>query len=157
MYFLGFWGVKNNADLEKLRLANIENQKLVKPQEIPTQPDEAEIENKIQRQELGDATLESLLNEMKKAEASQSENNTSLYLKIKPLVYLKPETSKILGERLLKAKPDSLSMQIISGALANAGNPQAQSALVRDHWEDLSVLIPSLATVRAIAPFTKSD
>ncbi|MEM7556247.1 MAG: HEAT repeat domain-containing protein, partial [Cyanobacteria bacterium P01_A01_bin.84] len=145
----------SNAELEQLQEANIANQKLVKPQTLFVQPNEAETEAKIQRQELGDATLESLLIELDKAEASQNENNTSLYLKFKALVYLKPETSKILGERLLKAKADSLSMQIISGALGNAGNPQAQSALVkaiafyRRDWDVLSVLIPSLATVNS--------
>ncbi|MEM6755089.1 MAG: HEAT repeat domain-containing protein, partial [Cyanobacteria bacterium P01_C01_bin.38] len=109
----------------------------------------------IQRQELGDATLESLLADLKQAEASSDENqnNTPLYLKLKALVYLQPETSQTLGKLLVTADAQSLTMQILSGALSAVGNSQAQTALVNtinarsQDWDAMYVLIPSLGSI----------
>ena len=53
---------------------------------------QAEYESSIQRNELGDATLESLLVDLVNSEASvnQTGEETPLYLKFKALVYLHP-------------------------------------------------------------------
>ncbi len=119
------------------------------------QPSEAESTAKIQKQELGTSTLESVLANLDQAEATfnPQQDYTPLYLKIKALVYLQPNTSKIFGDRLTNAKPDSLSFQLLASALSAAEHPSAQSALskaILQHSTDPKValsLIPNLSTV----------
>jgi HEAT repeat protein len=84
----------------------------------------------IQRSELGQATLESLLYDLKNTEEAGKRSDTTLYLKFKALVYLHPEKSTTLGVLLISAPPNSLTMRIISEALGNVGHLQAQEALV---------------------------
>ncbi len=147
--------VLNPTQLTKLQTAKTERNKLAQSVALSATPSEAETEAKIQRQELEDATLETLLADLKKAEASSdsNQNHTPLYLKLKALVYLQPETSQTLGKLLLKADAQSLTMQILSGALSAVGNSQAQTALANtinarsQDWDALYVLIPSLGSV----------
>jgi hypothetical protein len=87
-------------------------------------------ETTIQRSELGQATLESLLYDLENAEETGKRSDTTLYLKFKALVYLHPEKSATLGVLLISAPPNSLTMRIISDALGNVGHLQAQEALV---------------------------
>lgn len=109
----------------------------------------------IHRNELGDATLESLLAELARIEANADENvvQTPVYLKLKALIYLQPETCPRLAKELIAAKADSRTMQILTGALASIGNAQAQSALAtairaRPHDEPaLAMLVAALAMV----------
>jgi len=84
----------------------------------------------IQRSELGEETLESLVAQLAKAQAEGKRRDTRLYLKFKGLVYLHPETSSSLGKLLYTAHPQSLTTSILVGALSAAGHPQAQEALV---------------------------
>ncbi|MBW2340163.1 MAG: HEAT repeat domain-containing protein [Deltaproteobacteria bacterium] len=84
----------------------------------------------IQRSELGQETLESLVAQLAKAESEGKRRDTPLYLKFKALVYLHPETSSSLGKLLYTVHPQSLTMRILTGALSAAGHPQAQEALV---------------------------
>lgn len=92
----------NPKELTTLRDANTKREKVAPAIALSATPTEAEVEAKIQRQELGDATLESLLADLEKAEASpdKNQNNTSLYLKFKALIYLHPESSAALGKHL---------------------------------------------------------
>jgi HEAT repeat protein len=145
----------NAEQLNQLQTARKERHQLTSSIALSATPSEAETEAKIQRQELGDATLETLLADLKTAEASSDENqnHTPLYLKLKALVYLQPESSKTLSELLVTADAQSLTMQILSGALSAVGNSQAQTALANtinarsQDWDALYVLIPSLGAV----------
>jgi len=107
----------------------------------------------IHKRELKDATLESLLAELKKAESDPNLNPTALYLKFKALIYLHPESCKILGKLLSSADYNSLTMNIIPKALSTIGHSQAQLALVEAIKSRLSdkfalfMLINPLATV----------
>jgi Lipoprotein amino terminal region len=123
---------------------------------------EAESNAKIQRQALGESTLETLLAELDAAEksADKTQNVTPLYLKFKALVYLQPQTSNALAQRLMHSPADSLSMQMLVGALSAIGHEPAQVALVQimqDHaqdWETALLIIPSLAAVPSPTPTT---
>jgi HEAT repeats len=116
---------------------------------------EAELEAKTQRQELGSTTIESILADLDKASESNNttKNYTPLYLKIKALIYLKPETSKIFGDRLASAKTGSLSFQLLGSALSSAGHADAQTVLLKaiiskDHdAKALIRLLPNLAAI----------
>ncbi len=115
----------------------------------------ADRDTTIHRNELGDATLESLLAELARIEASADENavQTPVYLKLKALIYLQPETCPRLAKELSAAKSESRIMQILTGALASIGNAQAQSALalaIRSRPNDepaLAMLVAALAMV----------
>ena len=119
------------------------------------QPSEAESTAKIQKRELGNSTLESVLATLDRAEATSNpqQDYTPLYLKIKALIYLQPNTSEIFGDRLINAKPDSLSFQLLASALSAAGHPSAQAALskaILQRSPDSKValaLIPNLSAV----------
>jgi Lipoprotein amino terminal region len=123
---------------------------------------EPESNAKIQRQALGESTLETLLVELDAAEkaADKTQNVTPLYLKFKALVYLQPQTSNALAQRLINSPTDSLSMQMLVGALSAIGHEPAQVALVQimqDHaqdWQTALLIIPSLAAVPAPTPTT---
>lgn len=114
-------------------------------------------EASIQRTELGDATIESLLAELAQMEASTGKDETSLYLKFKALVYLHPETSSVLGEILTTVHPDSATARVLIGALGAVGHLEAQAALAAailgraDDWPALSILIPTLSAVKSPA------
>jgi hypothetical protein len=84
----------------------------------------------IQRSELGQETLESLVAQLAQAESNGKSRDTPLYLKFKALAYLHPETSSSLGKLLYTAHPQSLTMRILVDALSAAGHAQAQEALV---------------------------
>jgi hypothetical protein len=84
----------------------------------------------IQRSELEQETLESLVAQLAKAQAEGKRRDTPLYLKFKALVYLHPETSSSLGKLLYTSHPQSLTTSILVGALSAAGHEQAQEALV---------------------------
>jgi hypothetical protein len=85
-----------------------------------------------QKQELGDATLESLQADLASAESNpeQKKDQTPLYLKIKALIAVYPETSSRWGELVSLAEPKSLTMRLVPGALGTIGHDQAQAALV---------------------------
>lgn len=106
--------------------------------------------------ELRDATAESLLAELSRFEsvASDTSSTTALYLRIKALVYLRPESSVLLGHALRTARANSPTMLVLSGALASIGHREAQAALAnviewrRGDWPALATLIPVLGGVR---------
>ena len=97
---------------------------------LSAQISQEERKRMIQRSALGEETLESLIADLKIAETEGQKINTPLYLKFTALVYIHPESCKFLGELLTTADPNSLTRNVISGALANIGHPQAQEALI---------------------------
>jgi hypothetical protein len=82
-------------------------------------------------QDLGDATLESLLAELKAADETGGPrfDTTPLYLKFRALIFLHPETCAALGDVLSRARTDGLAMKVLTTALNAIGHPEAQSAL----------------------------
>ncbi|MBD2080227.1 HEAT repeat domain-containing protein [Leptolyngbya sp. FACHB-17] len=149
----------NATDLAALQKASAsrQTQAIALSYTIP----EEEAEAKIQRQQLGESTLESLLSELDALSKSpdKAQNTTDLYLKIKALIYLKPETSAAFAQRILKSEATP-AMQLVVGALSAVGHSQAQAALVQiinsqtQDWKTLAALIPSLATVKSPTPET---
>ena len=143
------------SELTRLRTASAERVKIARAAELYDPASAAQSEQNIQRQELGGATLESLLGELAAAEAKPSQENdtTQLFLKFKALAFMRPETCEQIGKLLSNAKTGSLRMQVLTDALQSAGNAQAQTALaaaVVDHikdWKATQVLLPSLGDV----------
>ena len=80
----------------------------------------AQREANINRTELGEATLESLLDEMarQEAKADPNESDTRLYLQLKALVSLHPETSLPLAKMLGAAKMESRTLQLLAGVFS---------------------------------------
>jgi HEAT repeat protein len=142
----------SQVELDAMREANAARERLAVSVPLFVVPSEEAGESSIERTELGDATLESLLADLAKREASASEtNDTPLYLKFKAMVYLHPESSTNLGKILATADVKSATMRILTGALGAVGHAQAQAALVsviqarREDWPALSLLIPALS------------
>jgi hypothetical protein len=117
-------------------------------------------EASIYRNELGDATLESLLGELASfdSRADANESDTQLYFKIKALIYLHPEACPDLAKVLCASKTDSRATRLLIDAMSSIGNAQAQSALqsaIRVRAGDasaLAILVPALAMVETPAP-----
>lgn len=112
---------------------------------------------KIHRQQLGEDTLETLLKALDQVEQSAAPaattDQTTLYLKFKALIYLQPKTSETLAQRLIDAKAESPTMQLLVGSLSAIGHADAQAALtqtLQTHNNDpktLLLILPSLAAV----------
>jgi hypothetical protein len=111
----------------------------------------------LQRTELGEATLETLLTELDRAEKVPAGDGkeTSLYLKFKALIYLHPGVCARLGKRLEVARPGGATMRILAQALSTSDRPAAQKALAgvitarRDEWLALAELIPAAGLAKA--------
>jgi len=117
-----------------------------------TKPSPQEMQQSIQRTQLGEETLESLLQQLDAVEASKtSSDQTELYLKFKALVYLHPESCGRLGGLLANASAQGPTFAILTRALGSIGNAQAQAALVAainarpGDLVAVSNLIPTLA------------
>lgn len=116
----------------------------------------------IQRQELGDATLPSLLDDLARIEADpQDKDMTRLFLKFKALTIVRPESCGRLGELLAAAPAESLRMRLFAEVLQAAGHADAQAALAAairaraGDWPVLAVLIPALGTAPSATPQTE--
>ena len=107
-------------------------EKMTTPVSLYVKPSPEKAEASIHERELGEATLESLLAELKEAESGANPNfdSTALYLKFKSLIYLHPESCETLGKVLSRAGAKSLTMSLLPKALSTIGHPQAQAALV---------------------------
>ena len=111
----------------------------------------------IQRQELGSATIDSLLADLAAAETvpEQAQDYTRLFLKFKALAIVKPESCTRLGELLTTAEVGSLKMRVLADSLEAAGNAEAQAALgkaIRGRAGDepaLARLIPALGAAES--------
>jgi len=119
-------------------------------------------ERAIHRSELGEATLESLLASLEKAESAPDHRNDRLYLKFKALVYLHPEASVELGKILAQARAESFTMRTLTAALGSAPHAEAQQALVialRARPQDeaaLRLLIPALGEASRPTPLAEA-
>ncbi|WP_434390086.1 HEAT repeat domain-containing protein [Melittangium boletus] len=98
-----------------------------RPGDLAARDADARIEERIQREELGGDTWATLL---EKAAASEPDR-AKLFLKFKALFLLHPEACRDASALLATAKgPHELRFQLVAGALASAGTPEAQHALV---------------------------
>lgn len=153
-----------NLSANAMQILQTKIQPQLKSKAIPLsyQPSETETEARIHQQKLGNATLESVLADLDRAEATRNpqQDYTPLYLKIKALVYLQPKTSQVFGDRLTNAKLNSLSFQLLGSALGAVGHPSAQAALAKaiiDLSKDpkaVIILIPNLSGVENPTPET---
>lgn len=115
---------------------------------------EEESELAVQRAALGRETIDSLLDEMDRAEAEGRTRDTDLYLKFKALVYLHPEVSPALAAVLADSPALSPAWNVVAGALGTVGHAEAQDALAdlirtrRGEPEIVSRLVQTLAMVR---------
>jgi len=117
-----------------------------------TKPSQQEMQQNIQRTQLGHETLDSLLQQLNAVETSGTKSDqTQLYLNFKALVYLHPESCARLESLVASADAQGPTFTILVRALGSIGNPQAQAALVaaiKARPGDLvavSNLIPTLA------------
>jgi hypothetical protein len=150
-------------DMADLRTAEAQRFQTTHAVSLYAPPSQEESNRVIQREALGTATLESVLAELKQAEKESPPEKqiTQLYLKLKALAFIRPESCAQLGELLAGAKTGSLRMQILADALESAGNSQAQAALGgailgrTDDLQALRLLIPALGSVESPTPQTE--
>ena len=158
---------RSRETLGRAAMKTLSRTNLARKKKVPsvplfvTQSEEAS-ETSIERTELGTATLQSLVADLNRLESSPGEiDETALYLKLKALIYLHPESSSSLGKLLAGAGAKSPTFRILTGALGAVGHRDAQAALVmairarRQDWPGLSLLIPALAGVPAPAQITE--
>jgi hypothetical protein len=150
------------AELVALRTTEAELAKTARavPLCVATSPKEGGLA--IQRQELGSATLQSLLADLARTEAAspqeQEKGTTRLFLKFKALAIMRPESCVRLGELLTSAEVGSLKMCVLTDALEAAGHAKAQAALIaaiqgrRGDWPALALLIPALGSAESPTP-----
>ena len=118
---------------------------------------EEEDTKSISRAELGNETTASLIAKLGERDlrVGDTSSTTPLYLKIKALLYLHPESSIELGNLLKTARTNGPTMLIVSGAMGTVGHARAQSALLEaikarpNDWAALATLIPTLGGVRS--------
>jgi HEAT repeat protein len=133
-------GISEIANLYHSRSSQREKFSLYKP------PSREESERVIYRKILGEATLESLLEELKVRE-EKGGDIIPVYLKLKALIYLKPEICDELKGILNSEDLSISSKKVIVDALASVGNTEAQRlilSLLRSHQNDTTLLIPLL-------------
>jgi hypothetical protein len=113
----------------------------------------------MQRQQLGDDTLETLMKAVRTLpENADMDTQTALYLKWRALLSLQPDTCQEVAIYLEKQKVESVRTRVLSMALQGAGHPKAQSALVRymrlhkSNPDAMQNLIPVLADVSDATP-----
>jgi hypothetical protein len=143
---------QRNLEAEEMALARVSPGR-----RLSAGPSPEEAEASIQVAELGEATADSLLAELARAESGTGAalGETALYLKFKALVYLRPDTSARLGKRLAEASVKSVAMRVLPQALAHSGRPEAQAALAevvrarRNDWPALAELLPALGMAKA--------
>jgi hypothetical protein len=155
-----YWEAAGAAEQARLAAEEAERALASPPLRLSTRPSPEEREAAVHEAELGQATLETLLAELDRAERGEKGalGETPLYLKFKALAYLHPEVSGRLGERLAWARAPGLAVRVLGPALADSGRAEAQAALVaavrarRDDWPALAELVPALGRARAATP-----
>jgi hypothetical protein len=150
-----------STELAALRRENEAREKQTAALPLSATSEEAG-ERAIHAAELGEATLESLLASLAKAESAPDHHNDRLYLKFKALIYLHPESSVEIGKILAKAGAESFTMRTLTAALGAVGHAQAQSALVnamRARPQDnaaLRLFIPALGEASKPTPLAEA-
>lgn len=111
-------------------------------------------ERAVQRSALGEATLGSLLADLRAAVEAGRTRDTGLYLQFKALIFLQPEVCPSLAEVLERSAPAGLTADVVGGALGVVGHPEAQAALAsallarRDDPAFVSRIVPFLTMAR---------
>jgi hypothetical protein len=145
----------NAAEQSELRQASIERESVAKAVGLRTRQTEEETEAALQRANLGDATLASLLAALDSTKSGSDAGDTRLYLKLRALAYLHPEACVTLGQTLATADARGRAVKVLIDALASVGHEQAQSALVtaiKAHADDDAVLTRLLLAIgRSVA------
>jgi hypothetical protein len=123
---------------------------------LSAKPSGKEADAASYRKDLGDATLEGLLAELKGAEASAGPkfDPTPLYLKFRALIYLHPEACAAVGATLGGARPDGVTMKVLGTALNSIGHAEAQAALVaavKERRADENALFKLLFALSTVA------
>ncbi|MBV9852873.1 MAG: HEAT repeat domain-containing protein, partial [Armatimonadetes bacterium] len=117
-----------------------------------TLPSVEAIQVAARRSTLGNSTLETLTAELNQAGKASPQQTTELYLKVRALASIHPETCARLGQTLAGAPVNSVTFHVLSDALADADNSQAQAALVTvigarpDDADALLRLLPGLGS-----------
>jgi HEAT repeat protein len=140
-----------NAALRALPTSNGARNALNRPEKGLT-PDR---ERAMQQQVLGTDSAQSLLSALSEIDSGSvsREGQMNVYLKLKALVYLHPEASRTLGNRLAVADPKNPSAEMITTALSAVASPEAQDALcavirsTRDDVQSLTRLVPALGSL----------
>ncbi len=109
----------------------------------------------ISRQTLGGDTLETLFVKLSDFEAMKIPwtEASELYLKFKALIYLHPESCKLLAGAIADRQPENQASQMLLAALSAVANPAAQEALVgvigarSGHKQAIMQIIFSLAVI----------
>lgn len=151
------------GELAQLRAAGAQRSRAASPVPLYVVVSPVEGQQTIQREALGNATLESLLDELAVAEkqSSPEKDVTHLYLQFKALAIVRPASCAPLGKILTTATPGSLKMRILTDALEAAGNAEAQAALGAailartEDWKALQLLIPALGAAESPTPQTE--
>ena len=119
------------AEMAALAEAGQSTAAVAVPAPLSTSFAREELEAASSRQDLGDATADSLLAELEAAEERGGPrfDTTPLYLKFRALIYLHPETCAALGDVLSRARTDGPVMKVLATALNAIGHAEAQSAL----------------------------
>jgi hypothetical protein len=124
------------------------------PEHLRVQPSYEESDRILYRQKLGTDTIQTLLRRLgSDVSAEGSDGETELYLKLKALVYLHPETCRRLGS--FAAGASSRRAGLLLGALASIGHADAQDAIIavlerRSRDADFLIrLIPLFSTLES--------
>jgi HEAT repeat protein len=112
-------------------------------------------ERAMQQQVLGTDSAQSLLDALSEIDSGSvsRDGQMNVYLKLKALVYLHPEASRTLGNRLAVADSKNPSTEMITTALSAVASPEAQDALCaairskRDDVQTLTRLVPALGSL----------
>lgn len=144
------------AERSELRQAAVERESVTKAVGLRTRQTEEETEAALQRANLGDATLASLLAVLDSTRSASDAGDTRLYLKFRALVYLHPEPCMTLGQTLATPDAQRRAVNVLIDALASVGHEEAQSALVtaiKAHTEDSIMLTKLLLALgRSVTP-----
>ncbi len=96
------------------------------------QQPEAEIQNDIQKNELGNLTAIDVLSMLKQVadEPADKQDQMPAYLKLNALLYLHPEQASAFESVFWQSAPGSSVFQIVTRALGSVGNDGSQALLV---------------------------
>lgn len=94
------------------------------------EPSIKEIQTNIYKKILGNARLESLMEELGRIDQGQGEDDIGTYLKLKALIFLQPEVCRELGRIIVEKGTIDSSCKMIMEALSSVANPAAQDALI---------------------------
>jgi HEAT repeat protein len=103
----------------------------IAPTSLSSQPEAASLQAAVQSQVLGSDTVDTLHAQVAALTAvARGHFPTQLYLKLKALFWLEPQSSARFEDVLDAGSPDGAAFQIVGLALGTVGNAAAQATLV---------------------------